>query len=336
MAKIKQTQSKKRTTTKKAVAPKRPLKKTVGKKAVSRKVVAKKTTVAKTRARKQTKKLLVPHKTNDYRPFLIRPQGIIAFLVIALLAQIVYGFVTTGHLQILGRVSNITTEELLYGTNDERREGGIQQLALNEELSEAAFLKAQDMFANDYWAHTSPDGVTPWKWLGDAGYNYSVAGENLAKNYPNAEATVSAWMASESHRMNIMNDKYTDVGFAVVDGTLGGRQTTLVVAYYGAPVIAAVQGSAFRPVEYSAPVASGGTTPFGYFASALQSLSPVTIISLGFLALVAIVGAAAHHYRKQLPKSWQRNWKKHHGMYTFFGMIGLGVLVILTTGGGSL
>lgn len=331
MAKIKQTQSKKRTTTKKAAAPKRPLKKTV-----SKKVVAKKTTVAKTKARKQTKKLLVPHKTNEFRPFLIRPQGIIAFLVIALLAQIVYGFVTTGHLQILGRVSNVTVEGLLQGTNEERQRDGIGQLNLNEDLSRAAFLKAQDMFANNYWAHTSPSGVTPWKWLGDVGYNYSVAGENLAKNYPNASATVSAWMDSESHRINIMNERYTDVGFAVVDGTLDGRQTTLVVAYYGAPVMAAVQGSSFQPIEYSAPIASGGTTPFGYFASAMQSLSPVTVISLGFLAVVAIVGAAAHHYRKQLPKSWQRNWKKHHGLYTFFGMIGLGVLVILTTGGGSL
>ena len=61
---------------------------------------------------------------------------------------------------------------------------------MNPKLNEAAQLKAQDMFRYNYWAHTSPRGVEPWKWLGDVGYTYSIAGENLAKNYPTAVATV--------------------------------------------------------------------------------------------------------------------------------------------------
>jgi len=314
---------------------------------VKKKIVAARTRVktrvkatnarVKAKTRKQTKKLLVPHKANEYRPHLIRPQGIIAVLVVALLAQVVYGFVTTGRLEVLGRVSHITTTELIEHTNEERRQQGLGELTVNEELSNAAFLKAQDMFANDYWAHTSPSGVKPWKWLADVNYNYSVAGENLAKNYPTAAATVDAWMGSETHRANILNAKYVDVGFAVVDGELQGRETTLVVAFYGAPpMAAAVQGATAAPVEYAAPVSSGGASPVGYFASALQSLSPVTVLSLGLLAVVAIVGAAAHHYRDKMPRGWKRNWKKHHGLYTFFGMIGLGVLVILATGGGTI
>ncbi len=109
------------------------------------------------------------------------------------------------------------------------------------------------------------------------------------------------------------------------------------MAYYGAPAtVAAVQGSnnAGAPLEFAPPVS--GTNPFAYFATALQSLSPVTIAVLGLLALVAIVGAAAHHYRDKLPKGWKRSWRLHHGMYTFWGMIALGVMIILATGGGQI
>lgn len=286
-------------------------------------------------ALQHAKHALVPHKGNSFRPHLIRVHGLVAVLLIAILAQAVYSFSTAGNFQVLGRSSNVQTLELLADTNKARATESLGELQLNDQLSQAAFLKAQDMFANNYWAHTSPSGVQPWKWFGDAGYNYSVAGENLAKNYPTASATVAAWMNSPSHRENIMNGKYIDVGFAIVDGTLEGRATTLVVAFYGAPVtFAAVQGAA-TPVTFSTP-ALQGANPAEYFATALQSLSPVTIAILGLLAVVAIVGVAAHHYRNQLPKTWKKSWRLHHGMYTFVGTLTLGVLIILATGGGQI
>ena len=281
------------------------------------------------------KRMLVPHKGNGFRPHLIRPRGLVAVLIVAILAQAVYSVTTTGNFQVLGRTSNIQTYDLLGDTNKERAVEGLGELQLNDQLSRAAFLKAQDMFANNYWAHTSPGGVEPWKWFGDIGYNYSVAGENLAKNYPNASATVAAWMKSASHRENIMNGKYVDVGFAIVDGTLEGQATTVVVAFYGAPVTAAaVQGEA-APVTFLSP-ALQGSNPAEYFGTALQSLSPVTIAVLGLLAAVGIVGVAAHHYRNQLPKTWKKSWRLHHGMYTFVGTLVLGALIIFATGGGQI
>lgn len=287
-----------------------------------------------------TKKLLIPHKHNQYRPHLIRARGLAAILIIAVLAQVTYSFTTTGRVSVLSRVASINTVELLAGTNQQRQAQNLPALALNDKLSQAAFLKAQDMFKNNYWAHTSPSGVEPWKWLGDVGYNYSYAGENLAKNYPTADATVTAWMNSEEHRANILNTHYIDVGFAAVDGILNGQNTTLVVALYGAPVTVvatqAVVGSS-TPSNFLAPtVATVAANPLAYFGSALEALSPVTIAILGLLAIVAIVGAAAHHYRQQLPKAWKKSWRIHHGMYTFFGMILLGVLIIVATGSGQI
>lgn len=295
----------------------------------------KKLKVARAKVSRHAKHILVPHKGNGFRPHLIRARGLVAVLIIAILAQATYSITTTGNFQILGRTSEIQTVELLGDTNKERQTQGIGDLKLNDQLSQAAFLKAQDMFKYDYWAHTSPNGVEPWKWFGDVGYNYSVAGENLAKNYPTSDATVGAWMNSASHRANILNASYVDVGFAVVEGTLEGRATTLVVAYYGAPVtFEAVQG-AVTPVNFSTPDQLG-SNPLEFFGTALQSLSPVTVAVLGLLAIIAIVGVAAHHYRKQLPKAWKKSWKLHHGMYTFFGMIALGVLIIVATGGGQI
>lgn len=292
----------------------------------------------KDKAKRQAKRYLVPHKSNHYRPHLIRAQGVIAVLILALLAQVVYGYITTGHFQVLGRVSHVTTADLLADTNTERQKAGIQPLALNDQLSQAAFSKAKDMLANDYWAHTSPTGVTPWQWLQQVDYNYSVAGENLAKNYPSASTTVAAWMGSEAHRANVLNASYQDVGFAVVDGELNGRETTLIVAYYASPAtVAAVKGStdSANHVE-AAPALVGSVNPFAYFASAAQSLSPVSIAFLGLFALIAIIGVVAHHFRNRLPKAWKRSWRLHHGMYTFWGMIALGVMVILATGGGQI
>jgi len=289
--------------------------------------------------RKQLRHALVPHKGNHYRPHLVRLHGLTAVLVLAVVMQLAYGFISSGRLEVLGRVSNISASDLVADTNTQREKSSLSDLKVNDELTAAAFAKAKDMFANNYWAHVSPSGVTPWKWVGDAGYNYDVAGENLAKNYPTAQATVDAWMASPTHRANIMNNKYQDVGLAVVEGILDGRDTTLIVAYYGAPVTAAVQGSsdASQPaIVFAAPVQQGVGNPLTYFGTALQSMSPATLGTLALLALVASVAVAAHHYRKKLPVAWRRTWKLHHGMYTFVGTVGLALVIVFATGGGQI
>ena len=288
--------------------------------------------------RTHVRRALVPHKGNHYRPHLVRLHGITAVLVLAIFMQLAYGLFTSGRLEVLGRVSDISAAELLADTNTERSKDSLPNLKINDELSKAAFLKAQDMLTNNYWAHTSPTGVTPWKWLGDSGYNYDVAGENLAKNYPTSQATVDAWMNSETHRANILNGKYQDIGFAVVDGMLDGRNTTLVVAYYGAPATAAaVEGANdAKQVVYAAPIEQGIGNPLTYFGSAIQSMSPATLGGLTLLTLVGAVAVAAHHYRNKLPVAWRKSWKLHHGMYTLIGTVGLALVIVLATGGGQI
>jgi hypothetical protein len=278
----------------------------------------------------------VPHRGNHFRPHLVRLHGVTAVLVLALLMQFMYGYFSEGRLEVLGRVSNITVSELLTDTNVARKEASLPDLKLDEALSKAAFLKAQDMLANNYWSHTSPSGTTPWKWLADVGYNYDVAGENLAKNYPTAAATVDAWMVSETHRGNILNTKYQDVGFAIVDGLLDGRDATVVVAFYGLPADQAVQGTGASQVVYAPPVNSGIGNPLAFFGTALQSLSPATLGALALLGIVGLVALVAHQYRQKLPAPWRRSWRKHHGMITLGAVIGLGLIIVFATGGGQI
>ena len=295
-------------------------------------------TEIRAKAKQRVKKVLVPHAGNGFRPHLIRLHGIIGVLVVALMAQTLYGYVQTGQLTVLGRVAEIQTVDILKETNKEREKSGTRELNMNDELSRAAFLKAQNMFSEQYWAHVSPSGTQPWKWFGDVGYNYSYAGENLAKKYPNAAATVDAWMNSETHRANMLNGEYVDVGFAVVDGRLNGENTTIIVALYGSPVtVAAVESATSVRASFAAPeVSIKSTNPLSNFGSAIEALSPMTIAILGLIAIIAIVGVVTHHYRRELPKAWKKSWRIHSGLYTFVGMVVLGVLVIVATGGGQI
>ena len=289
--------------------------------------------------RKHLKHVLVPHKGNQYRPHLVRLHGITVILGLAILMQFGYSFLTSGRLEVLGRVSDISVSNLVSDTNVEREKASLPDLKTNDQLTSAAFAKAKDMFANNYWAHVSPSGVTPWKWIGDAGYNYTVAGENLAKNYPTAQATLNAWMGSTTHRENILNPQYQDVGFAVVDGILDGQNTTLIVAYYGASATkAAIQGATNTktPIVNAAPVEKGIGNPLAYFGRALQSMSPATLGALALLAIISVVAIAAHHYRQKLPEAWRRTWRMHHGLYTFIGVLILAVAVVFASGGGQI
>ncbi len=145
---------------------------------------------------------------------------------------------------VLGFASNIQLGDLVTLVNQKRAENGASSVQLNEVLNEVARMKAEDMFAKGYWDHVSPDGVQPWDFFSRAGYDYIYAGENLAKDFQDSAGVVEAWMNSPTHRDNLINPKYEDMGLAVVNGSLNGYETTLVVQEFGKrkvePTLAAV------------------------------------------------------------------------------------------------
>lgn len=217
------------------------------------------------------KRWLVPHKHNDHRPHLIRWHGLVLFaLVLASIHGAAFASRPVAVRQVTGSVlayaTDINVMDLYARTNAERTANGLPALKLDSRLNQAAVLKAQNMFDEDYWAHVSPSGIQPWYWFGQANYTYKYAGENLAKDFDTSSGAVEGWMNSPGHRANILNANYTEVGFGVMNGTLTGGQTTLVVAHYGAPagggtsVTANVAPATPKPAPKPA-VASSTATP---------------------------------------------------------------------------
>jgi len=181
--------------------------------------------------------LFTPHHTNNHRPRVLHPIGMA--VMVALLLGLNSGVELLEEHQpaglVLGYASNINAGDVLVQTNQERVSQGLPPLHMSDKLSQAAAAKAADMFQEDYWAHISPAGVPPWTFIKNAGYRYSVAGENLARDFDTTEPMVEAWMASPTHKANIVHSKYTETGIAVANGTLGGVETTLVVQMFGLP-----------------------------------------------------------------------------------------------------
>jgi len=190
-------------------------------------------------------RLFIPHEENNFRAKSLHTDFLTVYLIIAFLMMILF---KQGNIHnVLGFATDISVDKLYQLTNEERQKNNLPPLSLNSALSLAAQRKAENMLTENYWSHYSPDGKTPWDFISGAGYKYEYAGENLAKNFLFSSGVVDAWMNSTTHRGNILKKEYTEVGYAIVNGTLNGEQTTLVVQEFGKPM-----ASAFTPSEIQA------------------------------------------------------------------------------------
>jgi hypothetical protein len=177
--------------------------------------------------------LFVPHPGNNHRAKLRDFSGLSGLIGIVLVIKLWTQIGAVVVPQVLGYSSEITPEIVLQLTNEKRLEKGLPALRFDGQLADAAARKANDMFDRDYWAHVTPTGEQPWNFITATGYTYLYAGENLARDFADPGAVVDAWMASASHRENLLNSNYDDIGIAVLTGDLNGVQTTLVVQMFG-------------------------------------------------------------------------------------------------------
>lgn len=145
-------------------------------------------------------------------------------------------------------VSTVLPAVVVDLTNDERVELAQTPLRRNATLDAAAKLKAQDMAKNEYFAHFSPKGISPWHWFDKAGYVYSHAGENLAIHFTDSDEVVDAWMKSPTHRENIVNGLYTEIGVGTAKGTFEGYDTVYVVQLFATPGVSPLTAAQTPPV----------------------------------------------------------------------------------------
>lgn len=130
----------------------------------------------------------------------------------------------------MGQAFNNTLISLV---NQERLKAGLDVLTPNSALNRAAQLKVEDMVKNNYFAHTSPSGRTADSIRFEAGYDSALDGENLAVLFKTAPEIIAAWMNSATHKANILQTVYRDVGVATAFTVYKGQNTFFVAMEFG-------------------------------------------------------------------------------------------------------
>ena len=125
--------------------------------------------------------------------------------------------------------------ELVAELNQARAAHTLPAVTTDARLTAAAAAKAETLLTEEWFDHVTKDGRTPWSFVRSAGYNYHVAGENLAMDFASATAITQAWLESPTHRENMLDRKFSNVGIAAIPGRYGDRETMMVVEILAAP-----------------------------------------------------------------------------------------------------
>ena len=112
-------------------------------------------------------------------------------------------------------------KQMLDLVNRERQAAGLSPLAPDPELTEVARRHSADMFKRSYFAHDTPEGLTPFDRMRAANVRFITAGENLALA-PTISVAHTGLMNSPGHRANILRREFGRVGIGVMDGGVRG------------------------------------------------------------------------------------------------------------------
>lgn len=208
------------------------------------------------------KNAFIPHRGNYNIPNALRrkPLAIYSLILISVkILAIVAILIAPAPAQL---ASGVDASLLVSLTNQERTNRDLNSLNVNQALVAAARAKAQYMLDRDIFEHGDP-----WTFIRKAGYDYLYAGENIAMDFQTSDAVHKAWMASASHRANILKNQYQDIGIAAVTGDFKGHETIMVVQMFGSPKVketptpTATPTSAPPPAVTPTPVITATPTP---------------------------------------------------------------------------
>ncbi len=263
------------------------------------------------------RRLLLPGNENNFRPWFLHLRGLLSLLFLFLLVFFTLPSLAGMFPQpaVLGwQENNLSATRIVELINQLRQHQGLPPLVINRRLEYAAFLKADDMFAKNYWAHRSPDGHQPWYFIEAAGYSYQAAGENLAKNFNDSRQLVEAWLRSPSHRRNLLEKNYTQIGVSVVQGELNHQPTTLVVAFFAKPLDNQTAALVKDVLAKDMP------SQFYFHQSSSSSLNLFTLekrFDVGILLLLLLAALADYYFtEKKLPRRYHSYSRLHLVFFT--------------------
>ncbi len=190
------------------------------------------------------------------KPRFIKLRGALLVFLVVLFIEFLFLANFFGRISFDHFLASIFPDTIVELTNIRRGDAEINILAINSILNKAAQAKAEDMAEKGYFAHTCPNGVTPWYWFDLFDYNYRYAGENLAVNFKEAEKIDEAWMNSPTHRDNIINENFEEIGVGVANGEYKGKEATFVVQLFGTKMDRVIDSPIITELKEDVVVAS--------------------------------------------------------------------------------
>lgn len=152
-------------------------------------------------------------------------------------ATTVKSFVKEGLIEKPKDTAKISIDGIIYYTNIERVKAGLNPLTKNVKLNNSATAKTDDMFSDQYFEHTAPNGKTAADLVKSFDYKFQVVGENLALGiFQTDKSLIQAWMDSPTHKANILNPRYTEMGAAVGIGDYKGQRQWMAVQHFAKPI----------------------------------------------------------------------------------------------------
>lgn len=102
--------------------------------------------------------------------------------------------------------------EMAVAVNQVRLAHGLPPLKLNSELCRAAQMRSDEILLTGNFGHIDAEGHRADTRARKAGYEFEWLGENLAAGQPSLERALQAWLSSLSHRENLLNPEYREMG----------------------------------------------------------------------------------------------------------------------------
>ena len=218
------------------------------------------------------RRLILPNSRNNYTPFLLHRSALVVYVLVIFLFNVI-----VGQLQISTVQAAVDAPTLYSLHNSNRASNGLSSLTVNSQLVTSATNKANAMLESDCWDHYCPPGTSPWSFILNSGYEYVYAGENLGEGFSSNSTLMNAWMNSATHRANIMNGNFSEVGIGFAYGSYQGNpNNTVVVVHFGSR-------QKTSPTATPKPVAqistNSGTTPTNrpLTPTAVPQVQPTTV-----------------------------------------------------------
>lgn len=253
--------------------------------------------------------------------------GILAFLILAVFSL----SALDTYLLRSTSLASVISAVLADLTNSDRSADKLGGLTVSPALTAAAQAKADDMAAKGYFAHTSPTGQNSWYWFKQEGYTFLYAGENLAVDFSDSVDVENAWMNSSSHRANILNKDFTEIGIATARGTYEGHATTFVVQMFGTPAKASAPVAAVQtitlPIEPTAPAFATTKPPV---PEPVAAAATTTIVTVATAPTKLVLGSEADSILPTSANWWQQLLASPKAMlrYAYFALAGV-ILILL-------